>query len=209
VGSSADRAAVTRRPPGVDTDRLLTVPNGLSLLRLCGVPVVLWLILGPQADVAAVVVLAVSGATDWLDGYIARRWHQRSRLGQMLDPLADRLYILATVLGLALRGLIPWWLVVALIARDAVIALLVPVLRTRGYSALPVHFLGKAATFCLLYAFPLILLGAASAPWAIVPRVLGWAFALWGTGLYWYAALLYVHQTYELIRSTPRTGGHQ
>jgi cardiolipin synthase len=204
VGSSADRAAVTRRPSGVDTDRRLTVPNALSALRLCGVPVVLWLILGPEADVLAVVVLALAGATDWLDGYIARRWHQRSRLGQVLDPFADRLYILATVLGLALRGLIPWWLVVVLIARDAVIALLVPLLRTRGYLTLPVHFLGKAATFCLLYAFPLILLGAAPEPWAIVPRVLGWAFALWGTGLYWYAALLYLHQAAELLRSTPR-----
>jgi cardiolipin synthase len=206
VGSSADRAAVTRRSNGVDTDRSLTVPNGLSALRLCGVPVVLWLILGPQADVLAVVVLAVAGATDWLDGYIARRWHQRSRLGQVLDPLADRLYILATVLGLALRGLIPWWLVIVLIARDATMALIIPMVRSRGYSSLPVHFLGKAATFCLLYAFPLILLGAAPESWAIVARVLGWAFALWGTGLYWYAALLYLHQAYELVRTTPRIG---
>jgi cardiolipin synthase (CMP-forming) len=209
VGSSADRAAVTRRPPGIDTDRVLTVPNVLSFLRLCGVPLLLWLILGPQADVLAVVVLAVAGATDWLDGYIARRWHQRSRVGQLLDPFADRLYILATVLGLALRDLIPWWLLVVLVARDVVIALLVPVLRTRGYTTLPVHFLGKAATFCLLYAFPLILLGAAPESWAIVALVLGWAFAVWGTGLYWYAALLYVHQAYELVRTVPRAPTRQ
>ncbi|HET9649770.1 MAG TPA: CDP-alcohol phosphatidyltransferase family protein [Microlunatus sp.] len=198
-----------RRSAGVDTDRVLTLPNVLSALRLAGVPFVLWLILGPQADVLAVVVLAVSGATDWLDGWIARRWHQRSRIGQVLDPLADRLYILATVLGLALRGLIPWWLVIVLVARDVVIASLVPALRTRGYSTLPVHFLGKAATFCLLYAFPLILLGAAPQDWAIAPRVLGWAFALWGTGLYWYAALLYVHQAYGLLRSTPPIRGRR
>jgi cardiolipin synthase len=204
VGSSADRAAVTRRPSGVDTDRVLTVPNALSFLRLCGVPLLLWLILGPQADILAVVVLAVAGATDWLDGYIARRWHQRSRVGQLLDPFADRLYILATVLGLALRGLVPWWLLVVLVGRDALIALLEPAMRTRGYTTLPVHFLGKAATFCLLYAFPLILLGAAPEPWAIIARVLGWAFALWGTGLYWYAALLYLHQAYELFRTVPR-----
>jgi cardiolipin synthase len=202
VGSSADRAAVTRRSAGVDTDRVLTLPNALSALRLAGVPLVLWLILGPQADVLAVVVLAVAGATDWLDGWIARRWHQRSRIGQVLDPLADRLYILATVSGLALRGLIPWWLVIVLVARDLVIASLVPALRTRGYTTLPVHFLGKAATFCLLYAFPLILLGAAPQDWATVARVVGWAFALWGTGLYWYAGLLYLHQAYGLLRST-------
>ncbi len=195
---------MTRRATGVDTDRKLTVPNALSALRLCGVPLLLWLILGPQADVLAVVVLALSGITDWLDGWIARRWHQRSRLGQVLDPLADRLYILATILGLALRDLIPWWLVLALVARDLLMAALVPLLRTRGYTTLPVHFLGKAATFCLLYAFPLILLGAAPEPWAVVARVLGWAFALWGTGLYWYAALLYVHQAYALVRSAPR-----
>ncbi len=205
MGSSADRAEVTPLPSGIDTDRVLTVPNVLSLLRLCGVPLMLWLILGPRSDVLAVVVLAVAGATDWLDGYIARRWHQRSRLGQVLDPLADRLYILATVLGLALRGLIPWWLMLVLVGRDAVIALLVPALRTRGYTTLPVHFLGKAATFCLFYAFPLILLGAAPESWAIVARTLGWAFALWGTGLYWYAALLYLHQAYELFRSMPRS----
>ncbi|GAA3604917.1 CDP-alcohol phosphatidyltransferase family protein [Microlunatus ginsengisoli] len=195
---------MTRRATGVDTDRKFTVPNALSALRLCGVPLLLWLILGPQADVLAVVVLALSGITDWLDGWIARRWHQRSRLGQVLDPLADRLYILATILGLALRDLIPWWLVLALVARDLLMAALVPLLRTRGYTTLPVHFLGKAATFCLLYAFPLILLGAAPEPWAVVARVLGWAFALWGTGLYWYAALLYVHQAYALVRSAPR-----
>jgi cardiolipin synthase len=205
VGTSADRAAVTRRPAEVDTDRAITVPNALSALRLCGVPVVLWLILGPQADVAAVVVLAVAGITDWLDGWIARRWHQRSRLGQVLDPLADRLYILATIVGLALRGLIPWWLVIVLVARDVVMALLIPLLRRRGYTTLPVHFLGKAATFCLLYAFPLILLGDASATWAVAARVLGWAFALWGTGLYWYAALLYVHQTWTLLKSPRRS----
>ena len=105
-------------------------------------------------------VLVVAGFTDWLDGYLARAWNQRSRVGQLLDPVADRLYILAIIGSLAIRGIIPWWLVIVLAARDVMIALLVPLLHTRGYSALPVHFLGKAATFCLLYAFPLVLLGA-------------------------------------------------
>ncbi|MDN5762343.1 MAG: CDP-alcohol phosphatidyltransferase family protein, partial [Microlunatus sp.] len=142
-----------------DVDRVWTVPNALSLLRLLGVPLVVWLILGPQADWLAVVVLVIAGLTDWLDGYLARRWHQRSRVGQLLDPVADRLYILAIIGSLAIRGIIPWWMVVVLAARDVMIALLVPLLHTRGYSSLPVHFLGKAATFCLLYAFPLVLLG--------------------------------------------------
>jgi len=206
VGSSADQAAVAPSDTperSFDTDRVLTLPNLLSMLRLAGVPLMLWLILGPHADVLAVVVLALAGISDYLDGFLARRWHQRSRLGQMLDPAADRLYILAALIGLGLRHLIPWWLVVLLVARDCVIALLVPVLKTRGYSSLPVHFLGKAATFTLLYAFPCILLGSSPASWAVAFRMVGWAFALWGTALYWYAAVLYVRQTYDLLRSTP------
>jgi cardiolipin synthase len=186
-----------------DVDRVWTVPNALSLLRLLGVPLVVWLILGPQADAVAVVVLALSGLTDWLDGYLARAWNQRSRIGQLLDPVADRLYILAIIASLAIRGVIPWWLVIVLAARDVMIAALVPILHTRGYSSLPVHFLGKAATFCLLYAFPLVLLGAGDGSAALLARVLGWAFALWGTGLYWWAGVLYVRQTVDLLRSTP------
>ena len=195
---------VASRPPSYEVDRVWTLPNALSFLRLAGVPLLIWLILGPQWDAVAVVVLAVAGMTDWLDGYLARRWHQTSRLGQMLDPVADRLYILAIAFGLAARDLIPWWLVLLLLGRDCMIALLVPVLRTRGYSSLPVHFLGKAATFNLLYALPLVLLGAGDSDAALVARVVGWAFALWGVGLYWWAGALYVGQTIRLVRSTPR-----
>jgi cardiolipin synthase len=165
----------------------------------------IWLILGPRSDVLAVLVLAAAGFTDWLDGYLARRWHQTSRVGQMLDPIADRLYILAVVVCLALRELVPWWLVLGLVARDVMIALLVPALRTRGFSSLPVHFLGKAATFNLLYAFPLILLGAADGTDWLLARVLGWAFTLWGFGLYWWAGILYLVQTWQLVRDFPPT----
>jgi cardiolipin synthase (CMP-forming) len=194
----------TSSPSGYDTDRVWTLPNVLSLLRLAGVPLLLWLILGPEADLVAVGVLMVAGFTDWLDGYLARSWHQRSRLGQMLDPIADRFYILATLLGLALRDIVPWWLVIILVARDVVIACLVPLLKTRGYSSLPVHFLGKAATFNLLYAFPLVLLGASEGVFGLIARVVGWAFAVWGTALYWWAGGLYVIQTVTLLRTTPR-----
>lgn len=187
----------------VQTDRVLTIPNLLSFARLLGVPVFLWLILGPQADGWAFVLLVVAGITDWLDGKIARATGQISRLGQLLDPLADRLYIAAALLGLALRGIVPWWLVVLLLGRDLVLALFVPGLRRRGLTALPVHYLGKAATFCLLYAFPLLLLGDGTGTLATVARVLGWAFALWGTGLYWYAGLLYVEQAMRVFRTRP------
>ena len=137
AGVSADARAASLAGPPYDTDRTLTLPNLLSLLRLAGAPLVLWLILVPQADGLAVLVLAVGGFTDWLDGYLARAWHQTSRLGQMLDPIADRLYILAVLTGLALREIAPWWLVVIVIGRDVMIASLVPLLKTRGFSSLP------------------------------------------------------------------------
>lgn len=190
-------------PVSYDTDRFLTVPNVLSLVRLFGVPLFVWLVLGPHADVWAVVVLALAGLTDWFDGRIARRWHQVSRVGQMLDPIADRLYIFAIIVALMVRDVIPVWLVVIVVARDVMLACHVPALRTRGFTSLPVHFVGKAATFCLLYSFPLVLLGHLGGGW-VVARILGWAFAVWGTGLYWWAGLLYVRQTWHLLATTPR-----
>ena len=184
-----------------DTDRVLTLPNVLSFGRLVGVPVFVWLVLGPQRDLWAVLLLALAGATDWLDGFLARRWHQTSRVGQMLDPIADRLYILAIVVSLAIRGIVPWWLLGVLALRELLLVALVPLLRRRGYTSLPVHFIGKAATFCLLYAFPLVLLGAGDPDgWRAAAKVTGWAFALWGTGLYWWAGLLYLRQTVTLLR---------
>jgi cardiolipin synthase len=198
-------------PKGValyDTDRVWTLPNVLSFLRLAGVPLVLWLILGPQADGLAVLVLALGGFTDWLDGYLARAWHQTSRIGQMLDPIADRLYILAVLIGLALREIVPWWLAVIIVGRDVFVVVLVPILKTRGYSSLPVHFVGKVATFCLLYAFPLVLLGSGQQGWLQVAWVLGWAFAIWGTALYWYAGGIYALQIIRFLRSTPPIHDH-
>ena len=167
--------------------RVWTLPNVLSLARLAGVPVFLWLVLVPEADGWALLLLMLSGVTDFLDGYLARRLDQYSRLGEILDPVADRLYILAVVIGLALRDIIPWWVALALPLRDLLLWGLVPFLRTRGYSALPVHFLGKAATFNLLYAFPLLLLGDGTGVVAALADVFGWAFAIWGIGLYWWA----------------------
>ena len=184
----------------VTTDRVLTVPNALSFARLLGVPLFLWLILGPEADGWAIVLLVVSGVTDWLDGTIARATGQISRLGQLLDPLADRLYIIATLVGLLLRGIIPWWLVALLLLRDLVLLATVPALRARGLTALPVHFLGKAATFNLHYAFPLLLLGDGNSPAAFAATVVGWAFVIWGTALYWWAGILYLEQVRRLVR---------
>ena len=184
--------------------KVWTLPNILSMVRLAGVPVFLWLVLGPEWDGWALVLLMVSGFTDWLDGYLARRLDQRSSWGEILDPVADRLYILAVVLGLALREIIPWWMAVLLPLRDALLWGLVPFLRTRGYSALPVHFLGKAATANLLYAFPLLLLGDGEGTVAQLAEVFGWAFAFWGIGLYWWAGVLYAWQVRKLLADVER-----
>ncbi|AIY17418.2 CDP-alcohol phosphatidyltransferase family protein [Pimelobacter simplex] len=194
----------TDRPDGTGRGRVLTVPNLISLLRLLGVPLFLYLVLGPEADVLALVVLMLSGVTDFLDGWLARKLDQQSEIGQLLDPIADRLYILAVVVGLAMRDIIPWWVALSLPLRDLLLWGLVPLLRTRGYSALPVHFLGKAATFNLLYAFPLLLLGDADGTVATLAQVFGWAFALWGIGLYWWAGVLYAWQVRKLLATTER-----
>ena len=183
----------------MDTDEVLTIPNGISFARLLLVPVFAVLI-ATERDGWALVVLMISGASDYLDGYLARRWRQTSRLGRVLDPAADRLYIAVTLVGLAWRDIVPWWLVALIALRDVVLGLTVPVLSRHGYGTLEVHYLGKAATFCLLYAFPLILLGQLASEVGVVAEPLGWAFAWWGTGLYWWAGLLYVHQVHLLVR---------
>jgi cardiolipin synthase len=197
-----ERAGLVENP----SDRVWTVPNALSVVRLAGIPLFLYLVLGPHEDGWAIVVLMVAGATDYLDGKIARRYGQFSRLGQLLDPAADRLYILATLLALVARDGLPLWWAVALIGRDVILAGFLPVLRRHGYGPLPVHFLGKAATFCLLFAFPMLL---ASLPGtddllATVCRPLGWAFAAWGSTLYWWAGVLYVVQVRQLVRADGR-----
>ncbi|MGN6779887.1 MAG: CDP-alcohol phosphatidyltransferase family protein [Marmoricola sp.] len=191
--------AVTAAAQPSQASAVWTVPNLISMLRLLGVPLFLWLVLGPEADLWALVVLMVSGVTDWLDGHLARRWGQTSRLGEVLDPVADRLYILAVVVGLALREIVPWWVAAILPLRDLLLWGLVPFLRRRGYSALPVHYLGKAATFNLLYAFPLLFVGDGEGTLARLAQVFGWAFAVWGTGLYWWAGILYAWQVRTLL----------
>ncbi len=184
-------------------ERVLTIPNALSFVRLLLVPVFLWLVMGPKWDELALVVLMVSGITDYLDGKLARSLNQTSKIGAILDPVADRFFILAVVIGLGYRDIIPWWLAVILPLRDVFLFSLVPFLRTRGYSSLPVHFLGKAATASLLYAFPLLLLGDATGTVADLANVFGWAFTVWGVALYWWGGVLYAFQVRRLLATTP------
>jgi len=175
-----------------------TIPNMLSFLRLALIPVFLWLILRHEGA-WAVALLIFSGFTDYLDGYIARKYNQVTRLGKLLDPAADRLYIFATLIGMVATGVIPLWLALVIIGRDVMLLIVYPVLATHGYGPLPVHYLGKAGTFALLYAFPLLLIANLfqTANYVILP--LAWAFALWGAGLYWWAGFVYVKQVKDLV----------
>jgi cardiolipin synthase len=184
--------------------RILTVPNLISFARLLGVPLFLYLFLGPHAYVAAVVVLAIGGTSDWVDGYLARRLRQVSRLGELLDPLADRLYILATLVAFTAGRVVPWWFTAALLLRELMLIVSLAVLRRYGYGPPPVHYLGKTATFILLFGFPVLLLAKASAGAAHVAWPIGWALAWWGLTLYWAAGVLYVIQTVGLVRAARR-----
>ena len=190
----------TEDDPG---DRVLTVPNALSALRLLGVPVFLYWVLVTEQDGRAILLLMAAGISDYLDGKIARRYGQYSRLGQLLDPLADRLYILATLLALVARDGLPLWWALALIGRDLLLGVTVlPAMRRMGLGPPQVSFLGKAATFNLLYAFPMLLAALPERDdlLATVFRPLGWAFATWGTVLYGVAGVAYVLQVRHLRR---------
>jgi cardiolipin synthase len=185
---------------------VVTIPNLISFARLLGVPLFLYLLLVVEADIAAVVVLALGGTSDWVDGYIARRLGQVSRLGELLDPLADRLYILATLVGFTVRDVVPWQFTLALLAREAMLGICLVVLRRHGYGPPAVHYAGKTATFVLLAAFPLLLLAAAVPATAGVAGAAGWGLAWWGLVLYWVAGALYVMQAVALIRAAHPEG---
>jgi len=181
------------------SSRVLTVPNILSFIRLGMVPVFLVLILRGE-DALALLVLVVSSVTDYLDGVIARRFHQITRLGQLLDPLADRLFIFATLIGLSARDIVPWWFLAIVLARDLMLVGIGIGLANRGYGPLPVHHLGKVATFCLFYALPIIMVAQAFPVTAPVANPVGWAFAAWGAFLYWWAGAVYLREALRVAR---------
>lgn len=199
--------------PGVSHDRVLTVPNVLSVIRLILIGVFVYLLLVSRAEGWAVIVLLLSGASDWADGKIARLMGQSSKLGALLDPAIDRLYMVAVPIAFGLRGLVPWWVIAVLLARDALLVAALPVLRSRGLTALPVTYVGKAGTFALMSGFPLILLGQWPAMWSRVALACGWAFLIWGVAIYLWAFVLYVVQLIMVVRRIPKFcsdgGGHR
>ncbi len=185
-------------------DRVLTIPNALSVLRLVLVPVFIYL-LAVDANAWAVAVLTFSGFSDWADGKIARLVdNQSSRLGALLDPAVDRIYMVVVPMALAVYGIVPWWFVVVLIVRDVLLALTLPVLRSRGLTALTVTYVGKAATFSLMSGFPLVLLGQWDALWSRVALAIGWAFLGWGMAMYVWSGVLYLVQATMVVRQMPR-----
>ncbi|GAA2688412.1 MULTISPECIES: CDP-alcohol phosphatidyltransferase family protein [Actinosynnema] len=185
-------------PPAAEPapqDRYLTIPNALSVLRLLGVPVFLYLLLGPRADGWALALLIAAGVSDWLDGKIARWLDQTSKLGVLLDPAADRLYILATMIAFVVRDILPLWVVLLLAGRELVVGACLPVLRRLGYRpAFTITYLGKAATFILLYAFPMLLAAQGGSTFAQVVRPFAYAMMIWGAVFYLWSGALYAYQ---------------
>mgnify|MGYP006265763335 CR=1 FL=1 len=188
--------------------RVWTIPNILSFIRLALVPVFLYLLLVRHAWGPATAILMFSGTSDWADGKIARLVpDQSSRLGELLDPLVDRVYMVTVPVGLALARVVPWWVVAILLGRDLLLAATLPVVRSRGLDALPVTYLGKAATFALMSGFPLVLLGQWDALWSRVIGAIGWGFVIWGIGLYLWSAVLYLIQVAMVVHRLPRVRG--
>ena len=181
----------------------LTIPNALTALRGLGVPLFIWLALDKQADGWAVIVLAIGGVTDYLDGKLARMWNQTSRFGELADPAIDRVYILATLIVLYLRDALPLWVIVVLLGRDLILALVTIALTRKGQPPLQVTYIGKAATFNLLYAFPLLLLALNDSVVGTVAFIFGWAFAIWGVALYIFTGVSYFRTALNAIRVHP------
>ena len=191
------------REPQV-SDRVWTVPNLLSVIRLITIPIFAWLALVPEQDALAALVLALGSITDYFDGMLARRWDQVTRLGQLLDPIADRLSTVTVLVVFLVRGIVPLWFVALLVLRDVVLTVQMARLKGRGVTGLPVNWVGKAATFNLMLSFPLLLWGAGATSGAeLLAGSVGWAFAVWGAGLYLYSGLLYLRQARDVMGRVP------
>ncbi|MGO9455669.1 MAG: CDP-alcohol phosphatidyltransferase family protein [Acidimicrobiales bacterium] len=173
-------------------DRVLTLPNGVTLVRLLCIPLFVWLLFGAHRQSAAAVLLAVLGATDWVDGFLARRLHQVSTLGKVLDPAADRILVATAVISIMVYGAVPLWFGIATLAREVVVAGTVLALAALGARRIDVLWIGKAGTFALMFAYPAFLLGDGPATWQLAVRVVAWGTGGVGLVLAWAAAVMYL-----------------
>jgi cardiolipin synthase len=193
VGAPEQSSGGSLAPPGEPgDDRILTVPNAITLVRLLCIPVFLWLLFGAHRQTAAAVLLAVLGATDWVDGYVARRFHQVSTVGKVLDPAADRLLVGTAVIAIMIHGAVPIWFGTATIVREVAVAAMVLVLAALGAERIDVLWVGKAGTFGLMFAYPAFLLGDGTASWQTPVRVIAWVAGIGGLSLAYLAAFSYV-----------------
>ena len=174
------------------TDRILTVPNGITLVRLACIPLFLWLLFGADRQTAAALLLGVLGATDWIDGFVARRYHQVSTVGKVLDPVADRVLVVTAVIAITVHGAVPVWFGVATLAREVVVSGAVLLLASLGAARIDVLWVGKAGTFALMFSYPAFLLSDGTAAWQGPILVIAWITGIIGLILAWIAAASYV-----------------
>ena len=179
-------------PSGEDLDRVLTVPNLVTLVRLLCIPLFLWLLFGAHRQGASAFLLGALGATDWVDGFVARRYHQVSTLGKVIDPVADRLLVITSVIAITVYGAVPAWFGAATLAREVLVSGAVILLASLGAARLDVIWVGKAGTFALMSAYPAFLLGDGTASWQLPIRAFAWFAGIAGLTLAWIAAFSYV-----------------
>jgi cardiolipin synthase len=180
--------------------RVLTAPNVITLVRLLCIPLFLWLLFGAHRQTVAAVLLAALGTTDWIDGYVARRYHQVSTLGKVLDPAADRILVGSAVIAVIIHGAVPLWFGVATLAREALVSVMVLLLASLGAARINVLWVGKAGTFGLMCAYPGFLISYGTASWQGPFRVAAWVCGAVGLTLAWVAAAGYVGPARTALR---------
>ncbi|MGO8870598.1 MAG: CDP-alcohol phosphatidyltransferase family protein [Acidimicrobiales bacterium] len=190
IVATGPRTDVEDESPG--DDRILTAPNAITLVRLACIPLFLWLLFGAHRQIAAAVLLGALGATDWVDGYVARRYHQVSTVGKVLDPVADRVLVVTAVIAIVVHGAVPVWFGAATLLREVVVSGAVLLLASLGAARIDVLWVGKAGTFALMFSYPAFLLGDGSATWQEPIRIAAWVTGLIGLALAWIAAASYV-----------------
>jgi cardiolipin synthase (CMP-forming) len=174
------------------SDRILTVPNGITAVRLACVPLFVWLLFGAHRQTVAAIVLAVLGSTDWVDGFVARRFNQVSTVGKVLDPTADRILVATGVISVIVAGAVPLWFGLLTVVREGLVSAAVLLLASLGAERIDVLWVGKAGTFGLMFAYPTFLLAHGHAGWQHPIEIVAWVSAVPALVLAWIAAASYV-----------------